>query len=80
MSLADVLADMYPDHEDDARQAGVSVDAMMTAGDVLLDGLRDVDRGGRMLLRATWTFSKACWCLRVRGAIKWADLLVTEEE
>jgi hypothetical protein len=78
MSLADAFAAIYPNREADAREAGAAVDAVMTAGDALFDGLRGVVRGGTALLRATWTLNKACW--RLRGAIGWADLLATEEE
>jgi hypothetical protein len=73
VSLADAFADMYPGHEDDARQAAVAVDATIAAGDVLYDGLRNIVRGGRALLRATWALNKACW--RLRKAVTWADLL-----
>ena len=78
MSLADTFATIYPDHEADARQAGAAVDAMATAGDVFFGGLRDVVRGGKALLRATWTLHEACW--RLRGAVGWSDLLGSEEQ
>ena len=78
MSFADAFVTIYPGHEADAHQAGEAVDAMMTASDVLFDGLRDVVRGGKALLRATWTFHKACW--RLRGAVGWADILGSEEQ
>jgi len=80
MSLADAFATIYPGYEADARQAGAAVDAMLTAGDVLFDGLRRVVRGGKALLRASWALNRACW--RLRGAVSWSELLtsVSEEE
>ena len=78
MSFADAFAAIYPDHEADARQAGASVDDMLAAGDALFDGLRSAVRGAEALLRATWTFNKACW--RLRGAVGWSDLLGSEEQ